>query len=169
MSDYTVSIVEAESNTISVEEQASANVTIQDILNSVTVSETDANSITVVASTFVNSEGSASSLYYSTGDPSDALGSEGDFYIDTSIGKLWGPRGESSWASDPLPLVPKRHTHTQSVASSSWTISHALDGYPSVTVVDSAGTVVVGKVSYNSTSSVTVDFQGSFTGLAYLT
>jgi hypothetical protein len=169
MSDYTVSIVEAESNTISVEEEASANVTIQDILNSVTVSETDGNSVTVVASTFINSAGSSSNLYYSTGNPSDSLGSEGDFYIDTSIGKLWGPKNELTWASEPLPLIPKRHTHTQSSASSSWTITHSLDGFPSVTVVDSAGTVVVGEVSYNSTSSLTVAFQSAFAGKAYLT
>lgn len=169
MPDYTVSIVEAESNTISVEEEASANVTIQDILNSVTVSETDANSVTVVASTFVNSAGSSSSLYYSTGAPSDSLGSEGDFYIDTASGKLWGPRNEASWASDPLPLIPKRYTHTQSSASSSWTISHTLEGFPSVTVVDSAGTVVVGTVSYDSASSVTVSFESAFAGKAYLT
>jgi len=159
MADYTVTVEETAGNTV----------TAQDIVNSITISETDSNSVTVVASTFVNDAGASSSLFYASSTPSDDLGSEGDFYIDTSSGKLWGPKGESSWAAESLPLIPKRYTHTQSVASSSWTISHTLDGYPSVTVVDSAGTVVVGKVSYNSTSSVTVDFQGSFTGLAYLT
>jgi len=158
MSDYTVSIEEA-TNTVSV----------TDVINSVSVSETDGNSVTVVAATFVNDAGAASSLFYSNGVPSDATGSEGDFYVDVSNGKLYGPKGASSWEAEALPLIPKRYTHTQSVASSSWTISHTLDGYPSVTVVDSAGTVVIGKVTYNSTSSVTVDFQGSFTGLAYLT
>ena len=48
-------------------------------------------------------------------------------------------------------------------------ISHTLDGFPSVTVVDSAGTVVIGEVSYNSTSSVTVSFESAFSGKAYLT
>ena len=158
MSDYTVSIEES-TNTVSV----------TDVINSVSVSETDGNSVTVVAATFVNDAGAASSLFYSNGSPSDSTGAEGDFYVDVSNGKLYGPKGASSWESDALPLIPKRYTHTQSVASSSWTISHTLDGYPSVTVVDSAGTVVVGKVTYNSTSSVTVDFQGAFTGLAYLT
>jgi len=158
MSDYTVSIEES-TNTVSV----------TDVINSVSVSETDGNSVTVVAATFINDAGAASSLFYSNGSPSDSTGAEGDFYVDVSNGKLYGPKGASSWESDALPLIPKRYTHTQSVASSSWTISHTLDGYPSVTVVDSAGTVVVGKVTYNSTSSVTVDFQGAFTGLAYLT
>ena len=148
---------------------ADYTVTAQDIINSVTVSETAANNVTVVASTFVNDDGASSNLYYAASDPSDSLGGSGDFYINTASGKLWGPKGESSWGSDPLPLIPKRFTHTQSSASSSWNITHTLDGFPSITVVDSAGTVVVGTVSYNSTSSVTISFESAFAGNAYLT
>ena len=148
---------------------ADYTVTVEDIINAVSISETDANSVTVVASTFVNDAGAASNLFYAASDPSDALGSSGDFYINTSSGELWGPKGELSWDSDPLPLIPKRFTHNQSSASSSWSITHTLDGFPSVTVVDSAGTVVVGTVSYNSTSSVTVSFESAFAGKAYLT
>ena len=154
--------------TVNVTETTNA-VTAQDIINSVTVSETTSNTVSVVAATVVNDAGASSNLLYSTGVPSNSLGSEGDFYIDTSAGKLWGPKGGSSWASDPMSLIPKRFTHTQSTTSSSWTISHTLDGFPSVTVVDSAGTVVVGEVSYNSTSSVTVSFESAFSGKAYLT
>lgn len=159
MPDYTVTVEEAAGNTV----------TAQDIVNSITISETDSNSVTVVASTFVNDAGASSNLFYAATTPSDTLGSEGDFYIDTSSGNLWGPKGESSWGSDPLPLIPKRFTFTQAAASSSWDIAHTLDGFPSVTVVDSAGTVVVGTVSYNSTSSVTVSFESAFAGKAYLT
>ncbi len=159
MPDYTVTVEETVGNTV----------TAQDIVNSITISETDANSVTVVASTFVNDAGASSNLFYAASTPSNALGSEGDFYIDTSSGNLWGPKGASSWGSDPLPLIPKRFTFTQAAASSSWDIAHTLDGFPSVTVVDSAGTVVVGTVSYNSTSSVTVSFESAFAGKAYLT
>jgi len=159
MPDYTVTVEETVGNTV----------TAQDIVNSITISETDANSVTVVASTFVNDAGASSNLFYAASTPSNALGSEGDFYIDTSSGNLWGPKGESSWGSDPLPLIPKRFIFTQAAASSSWDIPHTLDGFPSVTVVDSAGTVVVGTVSYNSTSSVTVSFESAFAGKAYLT
>jgi len=144
-------------------------VTVEDIVNAVSVSETTANSVTVVASTFINDAGASSNLFYAASSPSDALGSAGDFYINTSSGELWGPKGESSWGSDPLPLIPKRFTYNQASASSSWNISHTLNGFPSVTVVDSAGTVVVGTVSYNSTSSVTVSFESAFAGKAYLT
>jgi len=148
---------------------ADYTVTVEDIINAVSVSETDANSVTVVASTFVNDAGASSNLFYAASNPSDSLGSSGDFYINTTSGELWGPKGESSWDSDPLPLIPKRFTYNQASASSSWNISHTLNGFPSVTVVDSAGTVVVGTISYNSTSSVTVSFESAFAGKAYLT
>ena len=40
---------------------------------------------------------------------------------------------------------------------------------PSVTVVDSANTVVEGDVQYNSTTQLTITFASAFTGKAYLT
>jgi hypothetical protein len=62
-----------------------------------------------------------------------------------------------------------RHVHTQGTASTTWTINHALGGYPSVSVVDSANTVVFGEVNYVSTSQVVVNFTSAFSGFAYLT
>lgn len=56
----------------------------------------------------------------------------------------------------------RRHVHTQSVASDEWVINHTLGGKPSVTVVDSADTVVIGEVTYNSNSQVTVEFTAPF-------
>jgi hypothetical protein len=154
---------------VTVEDSVNASVTVEDIVNAITISETDANSVTVVASTFVNDAGASSSVFYAASAPLDARGSEGDFYIDTSSGELWGPKGASSWGSDPLPLIPKRFTFNQASAASAWDIVHTLDGFPSVTVVDSAGTVVVGEVSYSSASNVTVSFESAFAGKAYLT
>ena len=62
----------------------------------------------------------------------------------------------------------KTYVHIQSSAASVWQISHGLNKYPSVTVVDSAGSVVVGEVVYNNTNKVTITFIGSFSGKAYL-
>ena len=62
-----------------------------------------------------------------------------------------------------------RHVHTQGTASTIWTITHTLSGYPSVSVVDSANTVVFGEVNYVSTSQVVVNFTTAFSGSAYLT
>lgn len=65
--------------------------------------------------------------------------------------------------------VASRHIHTQGTASTSWTITHALGGYPSVSIVDSAKTVVFGEVQYISTTQIVVNFSSAFSGYAYLT
>lgn len=68
-------------------------------------------------------------------------------------------------------VYPKasRHIHTQGTASATWTITHTLGGYPSVSIVDSAKTVVFGEVTYTSTTQVVVNFSSAFSGYAYLT
>ena len=58
--------------------------------------------------------------------------------------------------------------HEQMSASDVWTITHFLGRYPSVTVVDSAGSVVVGDVQYISKDQIILTFQGAFSGTAYL-
>jgi len=61
----------------------------------------------------------------------------------------------------------KNFIHTQSASSSSWVVTHNLNKYPSVTVVDSAGTVVIGAVDYNSLNQATLTFNAPFGGKAY--
>tara|TARA_R100001443_G_C3299255_1_gene164843 strand:+ start:447 stop:770 length:324 start_codon:yes stop_codon:yes gene_type:complete len=66
--------------------------------------------------------------------------------------------------------VFKQNAHfifVQSTPSTSWSVTHNLKKYPSVVVVDSAGTVVIGSVTYNSTSAVTLEFENAFSGKAY--
>jgi len=63
----------------------------------------------------------------------------------------------------------RRHVHDQSAVSNQWTINHTLGGFPSVTVVDTAKNVVIGEITYNSTTQVVVDFSAAFSGHAYLT
>lgn len=60
------------------------------------------------------------------------------------------------------------YIHTQSVASNTWTISHGLQFIPSITVVDSAGTVVEGSYNYPDANTVVASFSGAFSGKAYL-
>lgn len=62
-----------------------------------------------------------------------------------------------------------RHIHTQTTPATSWTITHTLGGYPSVSVVDSAKTIVYGEITYISTSQVVVNFSSAFSGNAFLT
>lgn len=61
----------------------------------------------------------------------------------------------------------KHYTHDQPTVSSSWTITHNLGKYCSVTAVDTAGTVWIGQVSYIDLNSLTIIFNASFSGSAY--
>ena len=56
----------------------------------------------------------------------------------------------------------------QSSASATWSITHTLEKFPSVTVVDSSNNVVFGEIVYNSNSSITLTFASAFSGKAYL-
>lgn len=72
-------------------------------------------------------------------------------------------------SSSTLSELTKRHVHAQASPSSTWNITHDLGGRPSVMVVDSANTVVVGEVTYVSNTQITVSFTVPFSGYAYLT
>jgi len=61
-----------------------------------------------------------------------------------------------------------RYKHTQGSASATWTITHNLGYEPGgVSVVDSAGTIVVGTVTYTSVDQIVVSFSSAFAGKAY--
>lgn len=59
-------------------------------------------------------------------------------------------------------------TFTQNAVSTTWTITHSLGYYPSVTTTDSANTVIDGTISYPSLTSVVVTFGIATSGFAYL-
>lgn len=60
------------------------------------------------------------------------------------------------------------YIHTQLSSSASWVVNHNLNKYPSVTVVDSANSVVIGDIQYNSVNQLTITFVGAFSGKAYI-
>lgn len=60
------------------------------------------------------------------------------------------------------------YDHTQGSASDTWVITHNLGFKPNVTVVDSAGTIYEGEITYTNTNSLTVSFSAAFSGKAYL-
>lgn len=109
------------------------------------------------------------------GAPTNLIGFDGDLYIDVDEGSYYGPKADGVWPTPPVFSISsftgqtQRYVHTQTVASSTWNITHPLGGRPSVTVVDTAETVVIGDVAYNSDTSVTVSFTSPFSGYAYLT
>lgn len=60
------------------------------------------------------------------------------------------------------------YTHNQTTSSATWTIDHNMGKRPSVTVVDSSGSVVIGSVAYISVNQLTIQFKNPFKGKAYL-
>ena len=59
-------------------------------------------------------------------------------------------------------------THVQLTPSDTWSISHGLNRYPAVAVIDSAGTIVEGNVTYVDLNNIIITFNGGFAGSAYL-
>lgn len=59
------------------------------------------------------------------------------------------------------------YRHVQGVAASTWIVVHNLGKYPTVAIVDSGGSVVVGEIRYDSTSQCTLTFAFAFSGEAY--
>jgi len=59
------------------------------------------------------------------------------------------------------------YTHNQSSTSDTWVITHNLHRFPSVTVVDSADTIVQGTVVYNSSKQLTITFFSGSSALAF--
>ena len=65
------------------------------------------------------------------------------------------------------------YSHNQSAASATWTITHNLNKFPSVTVIDSGDSVVQGEILFNSANQLTLTFYSggstsAFSGKAYL-
>ena len=59
-------------------------------------------------------------------------------------------------------------TFCQDAPLSVWTITHNLGKFPSVTVVDSGNSTVIGDVDYTNSNILTVTFASAFSGCAYL-
>jgi hypothetical protein len=62
----------------------------------------------------------------------------------------------------------KHFVHTQNSSSNSWSITHGLNKYPSVSIIDSGNNIVVGDIEYTSLNTITIRFNASFSGKAYL-
>ena len=65
------------------------------------------------------------------------------------------------------PGMDLNYVHYQFLPSAEWIIAHNLGKYCSVTVVDSAGSYVLGDVSYTDTNNAVVSFTTSFSGKAF--
>ena len=80
---------------------------------------------------------------------------------DATAGKFLSASG--TWTK---PIVS--YIHTQETSNTIWNISHNLNIYPNVTVINSTGASIVGDITYTSTTSLTLTFSAPVTGKAYL-
>lgn len=60
------------------------------------------------------------------------------------------------------------YVHDQQAASSSWVVTHNLNKFASVNIVDTVGDEVIGDVTYNSTNQITINFSAPISGKAYI-
>lgn len=154
---------------VKVTEPDKVTLEVDELRNKVSISE---DQLSVVVS-LLGAQGSAGGTIISgTGDPTSLLGNAGDIYIDTEApARFWGPKGDADWPESPFFTLTtsRRYVFNQVSPSASWEITHPLGGFPSVTIVDSANSVVIGDVTYIDDENVVVEFSGAFSGKAYLT
>jgi hypothetical protein len=62
----------------------------------------------------------------------------------------------------------KTYVHVQNTPASIWSITHNLNKYPTVTVIDSSDREVEGEVEYVDLNSIIVTFSAGFSGKASL-
>lgn len=87
-----------------------------------------------------------------------------------------GAKGDQGIQGGPGPPGPPgppgsgtfSYVHDQLVPANPWTITHNLNGYPNITVVDSSQREVEGDVTYIDLNTIQVSFAGAFAGKAYL-
>ena len=60
----------------------------------------------------------------------------------------------------------KHYVHKQETSSDTWEVTHGLGKEPAVTIVDSAGTEVIGEVEYVGLNKCILRFQAPFSGKA---
>lgn len=101
--------------------------------------------------------------------PKGEQGIQGEQGVQGEQG-IQGIQGEQGPQGIPgeVQVADLSYVHTQSVPSDTWTITHGLQFIPSITIVDSAGTVVEGSYNYPDANTVVASFSGAFSGKAYL-
>jgi hypothetical protein len=92
--------------------------------------------------------------------------------IETDTNRMKIGDGVTNWNDLPYPAT-SNHTHltfifNQDTPSNVWNINHGQNKFPSVTIVDSSGRVVIGQITYVDLNNVQLDFNEGFSGKAYL-
>lgn len=105
--------------------------------------------------------------------PEDSMGAYGSMYLEKPAQLLYGPK-TNTWPRPGVSIrgVPGPAGGTEEFLQVSpqtvWTIEHDLTYDPHVTIIDSAGSMVLGDVRYPSAGTITVTFSAPFAGKALL-
>lgn len=59
------------------------------------------------------------------------------------------------------------YVFTQATPSARWEVNHGLGKIPAITVIDSAGTEVVGNYTHTDENNTVLEFSGAFAGKAH--
>jgi hypothetical protein len=60
------------------------------------------------------------------------------------------------------------YLHDQQTSSDTWVVTHNMNKYPSINIVDTANDIIMGEVRYNSLNQLTITFTAAVSGKAYL-
>jgi Siphovirus ReqiPepy6 Gp37-like protein len=85
--------------------------------------------------------------------------------VPTKLSELENDAGYIT--ADDIPAA-QSFIHEQLTPSSLWVITHNLNRYPTVTVTDSSGNVVVGDIKHTSLNTTQISFSAAFAGKAIL-
>lgn len=62
----------------------------------------------------------------------------------------------------------KEFIHEQSIASSNWVITHGLNKFPSINILDIEGSMILGEITFLNKNKLKVEFNSDISGKAYL-
>lgn len=63
-------------------------------------------------------------------------------------------------------FADKNYVHEQNIAEKTWRVTHSLNKYPTVTVIDSAGNEVICNIEYIDTNNCIISMNAPFKGKA---
>ena len=76
-------------------------------------------------------------------DSTGSAGTDGQRLTSTATAVVWTDR---------------TFVYTKTNAANTWVVTHNLNSYPSVTVVDTGGSIIRGEVVYNTINKLTITF-----------
>lgn len=102
-------------------------------------------------------------------DEVETLNERIDDIEDSSITEIVGLGNISATQSDgTVTITSETYVFEQGIPSDTWVITHNLNKYPTVDLVDSSGRVFKSEVDYTDTNSLVVYINGTLSGKAYL-